>query len=222
MTKKPFLPPPLIRPKNRLILPAHHSVSDWDKNADATYTLDTTQYVSAPRSLRLGGPGSTQPDTQFLCRVAPTRNLPQGAIVTSLRTTYGDGGHRIHFRNQSVLGESSFLHSYYIQYFGGDALFNIIVGGDITILGTFILNTLANTWYKDRITWWNGKTPDAEDCITVRLERWIAGEWLQQNDWLYDTVNRWYDSAVNRCGVGCDEQNDEYHWLDDTELWAPD
>ncbi len=208
--------PPTLTP------PEHHSVSDWDKNADATYMLDTAQFVSAPKSLRISGPGSTSPDTAFLCRIADTLNLPQGRLSTHLRCEDTDIMIHIYFRLQSALGIVFLQNGYRIRYLGDSIALHKIIGDTPTPIGYFAVVTNINTWYHDRWTWWNGRNPDAEEALTVMMERYIAGEWVQQDDWLYDTENRWKDSDINRCGIGGYEFLGKWTWFDDTLIYAPE
>lgn len=212
----------LILPSSKLVLPSHHSVSDWDKNPDATYTLDTGQYVSPPSSLRLSGPGSTNPDTAFICRTIETRNLPQGQLVTSWRSTFIDSDVMLYFRCQSALGIVFLQNTYRIRYIEGSIALHRIVGDVKYAVGYWAADTDINTWWRDRFTWWNGRNLDGEDALTVMMERYIDPDWIQIDNWIYDTNNRWKDSDLNRVAIGGYEHaGGNFTWFDDTEIWAP-
>ncbi|MBA7714733.1 hypothetical protein ES703_123765 [subsurface metagenome] len=77
-------------------------------------------------------------------------------------------------------------------------------------------------WWKDRVTWWNGKNLQNEDATVCRVERLGDAGWAAIGDDAYDTNERNKGSAINRVGVG-------YSWaiqaflpalFDDTEIWC--
>lgn len=213
----------LFLPQKRALLlpPKHHSVSDWDRSAATTYVLDDTQYVSAPRSLKVGGAGAEFALKLFLCREATTQNLPQGRIVTWHRRSAEGYWPGIAFRNQSALGSVSRDNGYELAVrHTGYSLWRYVAAAE-TFIGSRDLTTNNLTWYQDRITWWNGLTADGEDALTLMLERYLAGEWVQQGDWLYDTANQFKDSETNRCGLRITQHEDHPVWFDDTEIWGP-
>ncbi len=221
MKTKLLLPPTGIKPPFPTPSDVHHSVSDWDYTPGAVYTLDTSQYVSSPRSLRIGGPGFLDDNTIFLCRIAATRNLPQGRVSSWHRDTVGVSSKSYPFRNQAALNSASQANMYQVVITHNSWQFTKRVGGALTIIAEQPLVTVPDTWYHDRVTWWNGVTALNVPALTCMLERYIPAVWVQQGDWVYDENNLWKDSAINRCGVGSWDDPTDYSWIDDTEIWAP-
>lgn len=220
--KRPiYLPNSVISPPFPNRDTEHHSVSDWDFTPGAVYTLDTAQYVSSPRSLRIGGAGGSDDNTIFLCRITATLNLPQGRLVTYHRSQTGMLSKSFPFRNQAALGSASQANMYQVVITVGEWQFTKRVGGVLTIIATQALTTNPNVWVRDRVTWWNGVTPLNVPALSVMLERYVGDAWVQQGDWVYDEANLWKDSSINRCGIGAWEDIYYYSWLDDTEIWAP-
>jgi len=94
-----------------------------------------------------------------------------------------------------------------------DRLYN----GAPTIIGFWSVQTDLSTWYRWRLTFWNGATPDNIPALVVKLEREEAGEWVDYGN-VYDTTPVWGDSAVNRLGLFI---HGTWSWHDDTEIWVP-
>ena len=222
MIKK--LNPPIFAPKLPILIPKpeHHSVSDWDFTAGCVYALDTAQYVSAPRCLRVGGAGGSDMRSIFLCRTSATRNLPQGRVSSWHRGQNYNVLTAYPFRSQAPLGSATIANMYIVTITFNSWDLSKYVGGVLTPITEFERQRAGDTWYHDRVTWWNGVTPENDAAITVMLESYIEGEWVQQDDWVYDTDNLWKDSAINRCGIGSMEDAEYYNWIDDTEIWAPE
>lgn len=211
-----------VKHPSGLYLPKdHHSVSDWDHNPEAIWSLDDTQFVSVPRSLRLSGEGAPGTISLFLCRVGTTPYLPQGRLITYIRTQYTYQAHLLYFRNQAALGGADRANTYELSIlfnaWGVDRRVNNVP----TSIGAGATSTPPDTWARFRLTWWNGTTPEGVPALTISLDKYIAGEWVQQGDWLYDTENMWATSDINRCGPGGYEVSYAYLWHDDTEVWGP-
>lgn len=200
---------------------AHHTVSDWDRNPDAAWTLDDAYYISAPRSLKLGSLSPTDVLNIWLHRIAGAQCLPQGRIITYHRLTLIGEYPQVFFRNQAPLGSAVDTNTYRFMIERDFWYVDRIVNGIPHRLAIQDLETLALMWHRDRITWWNGESMEGISAITISLEREIDGVWVQQGDWVYDIANQWKDSAVNRCGIGYYQNADKYGWFDDTEIWVP-
>lgn len=218
MTKKQ----PFTRAPSGLYLPKdHHSVSDWDHNPEAIWSLDFTQFVSAPRSLRLSGDGAPGTISLFLCRVGTTPYLPQGRLITYHRIQHLSQAIMLYFRNQAALGTANRANTYELSIVSPSWGVDRRVNNVPTTIGTRTTSTTPDTWERFRTTWWNGTTPEGVPALTISLDKYIAGEWIQQGDWLYDTENMWATSDINRCGPGGFEVSYAYLWHDDTEVWGP-
>ena len=87
---------------------------------------------------------------------------------------------------------------------------------------TGICSFSPTIWERLRLTWWNGVTPEAQPALAASLDMEVAGEWVQQGDWLYDTGNFWADTEINRCGPGVYQAINRYYWIDDTQVWGPE
>ena len=204
------------------LIAAHHSITDWDfEQGDTARELDHSTYVSAPTSLHFDS-NPTVETNGILCRIPATMCLPQGELRTWIRANTDKVGPTPGtFRNQAALGSADIVDCYmfYWQY---DLLgFYRIVNGYSTALHTFDFPRDNFVWYHTRVFWYNGKTPAEEDALCVDLYREVAGEWIKQEPTVYDTVNKFKDSDINRCGPFCYLRSGVESWFDDTEIWGP-
>jgi len=185
------------------------STQNWD--------LDPSQYVSPPKSLRHTADARTTVISDF----DGTFCLPQGGIISWLRRSkFGTGDLRLGlcFRNQSQAFQSSWLNGYRIRFDDSPTILLLrCVDGVITVLGTWSDPFPINTWRRYRLTWWNGYNPDAQIALVVRLQPWDGEAWLP-GSLLYDTLNNWADSTINRVGL---YMGIKYCWADDTQILAP-
>ena len=198
------------------------SLSDWDFMHGDTYrSLSPDRYISEPTSLKYSGaPGLWT--SLFLCRIPSTLCLPQGEI----RCHFYDNLRAraiVAFRHQAPLGSADEQNFYWVWFtdIGEARLFLHRGGSGVQRDSTeFIFN--LNEWNHLRVSWYNGKTPAEEDALCVDIYREVAGEWIKQGSTMYDTLNNWKDSDVNRCGFRLTMAPDHIIYFDDTEIWGAD
>lgn len=210
-----LLPPRLYPP------PKHHTVSDWDRNANAQFVLDDEHYISAPRCLKLSGPGSSGTLNTWLCRTEDTRNLPQGRLISDFFASESNPVYKHTFRNQAALGVSDLVNCYVAEIYKTYWRLMRYVNSSFTERDTGECSFDWSAWEKFRLTWWNSVNPEGQEALAVMLDIEVGEEWVQQGDYLYDQGNMWKDSAINRCGPGVLQATNRYYWLDDTEIWGP-
>lgn len=215
-----YVEPPLMGRRYPPLMPG--TVSDWDF-VTASWTLDTSLYVSSPSSLRY-----TVWQYQIaLCKYAGTYPLDQGRIVSQVRN---DGLGRQFgwaFRNNSAIGSASYtVDGYFLNEFttagffetGTTCLFGYYSGGaktEISVPGYLANGAPPNAaWDKRRITWWV-----SAGVLIVRLERYYGGAWIKAINDQTDSGNRFTGNPNRRCGVGF--RNDVTTNYDDTEIWGP-
>ncbi len=203
-------------------VPTHHSVVDWDFGPGMVKELTDITYVSAPSSLHLGNYPNHTAEGVLLCRIDETLVLPQGVIVTAARQRTPTNQYRLIFRNQAVLGTSNELNCYRIQVDAAHWSLYRVTGGGAAFIDDQPAVHSANTWQFLRATFYSGVNPANGSALVVTYELYIAGDWIQQGDPIYDPVDQWKDSGINRVGLGTKglalgwEQ-----WYDDTEIWGP-
>ena len=198
----------------------HHTLADWDfQYGAAGRSLDDTFYISAPTSLKMVSPDGVV-RSSILCRIPGTLVLPQGEVRTWVRS----GGRSYSlcvFRSQDPLGSATWLNLYQIWLTYNVAVLHRFVGGVQTFPDSTECYTCAFEWNHYRAFWYNGFTPGETPALCVDLYREIAGEWSKMGDTMYDTVNMFKDSEINRCGISSLVGNGLINWFDDTEIWGP-
>ena len=205
-----------------------HSPSDFDKNL-GYWSLDASQYVSAPTSLKMTrAPGY---NLQILIlHDSITGVMEQGRIASWCRTPYL-GTTRLLcfvFRNMSPDG-TAVTYPFYAVCFSQTAAYwrKYTAENTYTLLGTFPRSgqywIMSNEWRCLRLSWWNGYDTSNNPATVCRLETSLDGVWKTGGD-LYDTAQLNKGEAVQRCGVGyTGGETGVYCWCDDTEFWkAPD
>lgn len=199
----------------------HHTVVDWDYSANITKTLDTTTFVSAPSSLKLTTALAENLLTAILCRIVNTQCIAQGEVRSWFKTNWSYSLYHLLFRNQAALGTSNMTNTYFWLIQWDRAHLYRYVAGVLSDIGIvwFTAITYSN-WNHFRTIYWNGKNLAGVDALASELYREIAGVWTKLGDTLYDTDNKWKDSAVNRSGIGGRLYNTVFTWADDTEIWG--
>lgn len=193
--------------------------ADWDFG-EAAWALDPVIRVSAPSSIRLWGAGTQYIGWVALCKKPDSLCLPQGRIVTYLRIA-ANGFSVIPFRNQSANGSASPLNGYYLLGLVGNHRLYRIVAGAATQLDTWPAAWFtANTWHLIRLSWWLAYNYQNAKTFGMRLERYVAGEWVILRT-TYDITNMWEYSGVNRVGIGSSHDGVGFSYFDDTEIWKP-
>lgn len=195
------------------------ALSDWDWTYGASYrSLDPSSYVSSPTSLKFLG-GSAAVDA-VLCRIPETLVLPQGQIVTWFKSGSWGVGNLV-ARNQKPLGSSDGLNMYCVTCQSEAWVLYSVVNNSWSSKGSFPRAGVHGVWVKIRFTWWNGENLSGTPATCFRLEEEIDGVWTHLGSVIYDTMQRWKDSEVNRCGVAFYVVQGNTFWFDDTEILAP-
>ena len=199
---------------------AHHSVVDWDFTPGTNKILDTDIFVSPPSSLRLGY-GAAPEHSHILCRVAETLCIAEGEVRTWRLYRTVDVLWYLTFRNQSALGTADFLNCYrWVGTWKTATLYRYNNGVPTGIGDGFDIEMVAGTWYHLRTIYWNGLNLEGTPALCIELYVEIDGQWVKQGNTLYDTVNEWKDSEINRSGIG-GRNIGYYQNFDDTEIWGP-
>lgn len=213
----------LLVSKRGLWLPKkHHSTGDWDFE-ETFWELEVADYQSAPSSLEITRVVTSQVPWTVLCKAADTTVIDQGRIVTWLKgQTMNLAFPLLFFRAQAAVGSPGPNDSYYVKFSNGMAdWYYRDSGGSDTLIQGYAGGLSNDTWYKFRITWWNGKDLQNQDATVLRIERFVSSAWTQIDSDAYDTNERNKGSAINRVGVGI---GGAYIWwvrFDDTEIWCP-
>ena len=205
----------------KILLPEHHSVSDWDYQYGVGYiTLDATYFVGAPTSLKIVYTPGGYPEFGILSRFATTLCLPQGEL-RSWQRSQASGDCYYTFRNQKAVGSADMVNCYKVNMTNVLAQLIRRVGGVGTLVGTIAIVHAANTWEHWRLVWWNGNTLGGVDALCFNFYKEIGGVWVQQGATLYDTVQAFKLSATNRVGL-CSQTGPAVPcWFDETEIWGP-
>jgi len=200
-----------------LITPAHHSIGDWDFQAQLGYALDSAIYVVEPSSLRLTS-WVYGLYLMALCRRSNVLCLPDGQIHTWMR--HSDRGRTepvITFRHQSPLGSVAFDNCYWATFDTAYVQLILTVDGVTHRTWLWTLANPINTWLRRRITWWMTAT-----TLNFQLDYWDGSNWVQFGDILSDPNPPWTDSDVNRVGLGVNLTDPGYYdWFDETYILGP-
>ncbi len=202
--------------KSKLFLPKpHHSASDWDIN-DPLWDIITHQFVSPPSSMWWHRDSSTY--YYQLCKNPATLKLPQGRLITFLRTTYLGNFIRFAFRNTAPPGTANFDSGYFVHTLANDPYWGLREFLDGVYQRSWQTNHDTfpiNTWIKYRLSWWI-----TWDVLQVRLEHQVNGEWVQDGNDISVENPLFGDSDIQRCGMGGRIWSDTQtlYW-DDTEIW---
>lgn len=204
---------------SKLAHAAHHTLADWDFEKGSQYrSLASDQYISAPTSLKFTIASAWS--CVILCRIPATLNLPQGEVRSWGRSNAWTAGWYT-FRNQAALGSADYQNCYRVAFTRDLATLDRIVAGTPFTIGTVPYVGASNLWHHIRLFWYNGKTPGDVPALCVDIYREVTGEWVKQGSTLYDTMNKWKDSSINRCGIYASGGSGWLLWFDDTEIWGP-
>jgi len=199
------------KPNIYLPIRHHHSPSDW-WFTHANWVLSTTEFVSPPTSLK-----TTGMSLFVTCNLDEAECIPEGRVICSTMNMSWADPQGVVLRAQKNTGAEYQKNSYACFNNDGSAwVCRRFVGTTGYNIGWFDIPTSTETWYRQRITWWNGEDGNGDPALAVQIERWEAGEWVDYGT-VFDTDNVWKDSAVNRCGIRT--SGGAYH--DDTEIWVP-
>ena len=198
----------------------HHSLADWDIQVSSDgYQFSGDFFVSSPTSIKFTSPLAGGQNA-ILCRTPETQLLPQGEVINWQRSpNYTILGFT--FRNQSALGTATCQNCYVIRLMFTVARLYRYTAGVLRDIGQWPNTFNKNTWERYRVVWWNGKTPFEVPALCVDLYKEVGGEWVKQDATVYDTDNRWKDSAINRCGLYTGLIATYVCWYDDTQIWGP-
>jgi len=207
-------------PKFKRIFPPEipGATSDWDFGS-APWQLDTSNYVSAPSSLKILSTSTLYP---ILCKYPGTTNISQGQIASYVKANYNWGNSSapyiyLFFRNQSSVGSTpSGQNSYTIYLIISSITARIYKPGLSLYVNTSLLAypSDATQWNKYRLTWW---TDPGGAGLMVRLEYWDGSQWVKMINDVNEPSNQYASSSINRVGIGAGSGP---AWFDDTEIWS--
>ncbi len=189
----------------------HHSTTDWDIGS-ANWELSASKYVSPPTSLRetIGG------SVPFINKHPDCLLLTDGEIRSQGFWYDLPAGNEQHFlfRCQAAIGSAS-GDQYRAEFRWHGVVISLDLGIEYIAIGAFTWVPIIWTWYPVRLRWQTVDEPGHPDSLKIQLFIWLADEWVEQTPPVYDDLNRFKDSAINRAGIRVGKRN---HW-DDTELW---
>ncbi|MBA7541575.1 hypothetical protein ES705_33891 [subsurface metagenome] len=202
------------------IAAGHHTIADWDFwHGAAGRSLSSDHFISAPTSLKLVYSAGAETNV-VLCRIPATLVLPQGEVRHYFRpSSYAQVSFT--FRNQAALGSADWLNCYFVFITATSWQVRRITNGYPFTVGTSGTTSHIDVWNHFRLFWYNGKTPAEQPALCIDLYKDIAGEWVKQGSTIYDTTNKWADSAINRCGFWLTMGGGDIAYIDDTEIWGP-
>ena len=206
-------------PSQELELPKkHHSLADWDFLAGLIYALNNAVYVSSPSSLRITVPSASGFRVGCLNKDSSCVNLPQGRIETQLRSrNIGVARPAIIFRNQGGVSSIDNDNTYFVTVTNVGANATKRVAGVTTILGDWPCVHSSDTWYQERITWWNESL-----VLILRYEYWDGSAWVIVTPDITDSAPSFEGSTTNRCGLGDSRTEGQYYnYFDDTMIYGP-
>ena len=178
------------------------ATTDWTFY-EAGWNLDTGTYVSSPSSLR--NVADATGDEMAVWFNGDT-SIREGRIETSVRFTSDTyQGFNFIFRVQHT--DSINLDFYYIrhnianknwQWGSWDS------GGSHSYVGITPTNTSyynKETWYKFRVTWWEGRDAQNVLATAVDIDDHDGSNWTQIGTTLYDTNRQNQGSETNIVGI---------------------
>jgi len=190
----------------------HHSTPDWQKSTPNWQLTDIFGVISPPYALT-----GTVGTSIFLSNLPAAQNLPDGMFITWFRHRSAIPC-RIFFRWQTQ-ALIQLTDPHYEVRFQRDGFYSLWCQHEAGLyqVGTWPYHTSSTAYWRIRITWWRGSTPQGVWALCTQMDLWIAGGWLSFGI-LYDTADRWHDSPINRTGLYLESTSNIY---DDTEIWKP-
>lgn len=189
---------------------SHHSTVDWDFR-NRFWELDLAKFVSPPSSIH----GTSGTKCPLNCKHPSVLCLPEVQIVTYAWT------HAytlfINCRNQVTVGNASVSNCYSFGFTEIETTLYRNVNGIGSYIGEFPYILPLDTWKKLRLTCFNGYNLLNQYSACFTLEVYEHPDWIQKGDILYDSLNKWKDSDINRVGLTVDQSRN----FDDTEIWKP-
>jgi hypothetical protein len=191
------------------------ATTDWTF-LNANWGLETSIYVSSPSCLDLhenSGINCTWYDGDTLIR--------EGRVEVWFRSpNIGNATMGIIFRSQDNTALKSCYLAYvtgltptwgwtYIDSGGSGNAIDANIGG--CTLG-------ANTWYKFRITWCEGRNLQNTLATVLKIESY-NGSWSQIGSNTYDTNRRYEGSATNMVGLYATATSGSQCFFDDTSIY---
>ena len=205
----------ILPPESKPILP-HASAGDWDFSS-ADWKIQTDIWVSPPSALQLG----TAPWGDHLyvvCKNAAVLSVPQGRIVTWLRTRYTAHEWYLIFRNTAAPGAPNINNCYLVSIRPSDSVWSLFerLNNAVTRSWTSAkTNQNANIWYRFRLSWWI-----SWELMIVTLDLEVDGAWVQQGLEINVTNPLHGAATYQRPGTGAATAVDPYQkYIDDTEIW---
>jgi len=184
----------------------------------ANWELSTSEYVSAPTSLRETINGTVEFILPLWAVYPDCRCIPEGEINSWFRPRFRVGRPLgFHFRNQategtySALGYRMLLHPTAI-----DVLVRYVINSTSydEAVASWALAVTDGAWSRWSLRWWNRGAD-----IALELRSWDGAKWVSEGIQYgldADHHSLYKDSLINRAGLTHSYQS----YLDDTEIWG--
>lgn len=195
----------------------HHTTADWTFQAN-WWALDPAYFISPPTSLKLWKPTSAWAYRVVVLDPEISGVLKEGAITCYFRVdSFGYSSAVLYFRMQCVPPTVNQKDSYRVKFDSGVTRWHYVdADGNNHLRGSIICPFAADTWYRIKILWWEGKNPQNNDATILRLYLEEDGGWVQKGEDQYDTHRENVDSDHNNVGLGIYGIQSYGVWYDDT------
>lgn len=207
-----------MKPKLYLL---KHSLADWDWEENMYRELTTAQFISPPSSLMLYTQAGAHEFNTALCRHPDTQCLAEGELGHWMRTQNKLYWVHFNFRNQCPLGNANWSNCYHLYFMYNQATLHRRINDTDTGIAYVPISIDKEMWYHFRVVWWNGQNLEGYPALAVELYQEIEGEWVKKGDTMFDTMNQWKDSSINRVGFTSRGNIVYVRYVDDTEIWRP-
>lgn len=204
------------------LIPIHHSLEDWDYQADRGLGIATDQYISSPSSLKeqaVDFPGAE--NVWVYLKAAVRQKIESGRFITYHRAHH-DLYERlfVFFWSQAVPINSDTLDCYRIHFFRQDIKLEKVVDGISTTLETVARDYEWNidTWYRYRVTWFTFIQADLTTALRVIVDIEQASAWVEKMTFdISDPL--WLASDTKLTGFFIYGSDTSPSHIDDTEIW---
>lgn len=197
----------------------HHSLVDWAFSTGFNGGIATDQYVSAPSSLKRRLSASGQANGVVALGTALGANIPDGRLTTYYRFGYTSNSiislmFKIQALNDYSLPANCYRAS--IDYTSWSIRRRIAAADTYMAFAAFSPNLAANAWHRFRIAWWHWLDAALTPQLSVTLERWVTGAFVQIGSFTEANPPN-YGSTTNHIAILMPALTwDTWMWIDDT------
>lgn len=205
-----------------LVVPAHHSLADWNFQAGVGFAISSARFVSSPSALRRPTDATQGSLGRFALKESISGNLLDGRFITFILFEHiALSDFRVYARSQTSPHLANPPNTYYFTLRPDRVIFSKRVANVEGWLadGLFFPTLTINTWRRFRLTWYTWLDAALEPTLRVIAEHEQAGTWV--HIFTHDIASPlWQTSLTNLTGMELMGPDDlRQNWVDDTMVY---